>query len=109
MTVHCFHAAPPPELQSALSQFELQFDYPLGESDRFRIDHSDDYSRFFRAMGRAAIFVDEEKGVVLGVLSCSRRRILDPEGNAIEAIYLCDLKVQDCPKKGRVLLRLLKA
>lgn len=109
MTVHCFRSAPPANLQSALSQFEDQFDYPLGENDRFRIDHSQDYTRFFRAMGEAAIFVYEDQGRVKGVLSCSRRRIHGPKQQSTEAIYLCDLKVQDSPSKGRILLRLLKA
>ena len=109
MTVHCLQSFPGPTLQAALSQFEEQFDYPLGDSDRFRIDHSDDYSRFFRAMGEAAIFVHEDKMGVQGVLSCAERTMLGPDESPFRALYLCDLKVQNSPRKGRILLRLLRA
>lgn len=108
MTVHCIQSSPPKELQAALNRFEKQFDYPLGSDDRFHIDHGSDYSTFFQAMGRPAIFVYEDKQRVHGVLSCARRTISGPKGD-VEALYLCDLKVEDGPKKGRILLRLLRA
>ena len=108
MTVHCIQSSPPKALQAALNHFEEQFDYPLGSDDRFHIDHGSDYSTFFQAMGRPAIFVYEDNQRVHGVLSCARRTISGPEGD-VEALYLCDLKVEDGPKKGRILLRLLRA
>jgi hypothetical protein len=109
MTLHCFFEAPGALLQEALLEFEGQFNYPLGVNDRFRIHHGSDYTRFFRAMGRGAVFVWEQAGVVGGVLSCAIRSLKEPANQAVEALYLCDLKVLPGANRGWVLLSLLTA
>ena len=37
--------------QSALSAFERSFSYPLGDDQRFCIDHGPRYASFFEAIG----------------------------------------------------------
>ena len=35
------------ELSQKLAAFEALFDYPLGDNQRFRIDHGPDYTAFY--------------------------------------------------------------
>lgn len=57
------------EWANALQEVERQFWYPLGPRATFRIEHGDDYTRFFRAMGPAVTFCEERDGEVRGVVS----------------------------------------
>jgi hypothetical protein len=101
------HDAPPPELARALAAFETQFVYPLGPGRSFRIDHGDDYARFFRAMGEAVCCVAQRDGV-LGTLGAAVRCLLHPDGSAHEALYLGDLKIAPAARGGRTLLQLAR-
>lgn len=109
MRVVQLSARPEPELAAALAHFELQFRYPLGPGRSFRIDHGDDYPRFFRAIGEAACFVAVEGGEVLGTIGCARARLRGPAGTTREVVYLGDLKLDPGARGGRVLLRLIGA
>ena len=109
MTVHRLETTPPPDLGLALATFEAQFSYPLGPTSAFRISHGDDYCRFFRAIGRAACFVAEDRGEVLGTVAVVIRRLGRPDGSEQTAAYLADLKVAPRARGGRTVFRLAAA
>lgn len=109
MNVHALTASPPPELARALSRFEEQFRYPLGPGRFFRIDHGEDYPRFFRAMGEGVCFVAEREGNILGVMGVALRRLDLPSGDNRAVVYFGDVKIAPAARGGRVLLRLAGA
>ena len=109
MTVLRIEDAPPAELARRLARFEAQFRYPLGPGRTFRIEHGDDYTRFFRAMGPAASFVDEDEGRIRGVISVALRRLVQPDGSERVSAYVGDLKVDPASRNGRSLVRLAQA
>lgn len=109
MIVHQLEASPAPPLARALGEFEREFSYPLGPGRSFRIAHGDDYPRFFRAMGRAACFVVEEGGRVVGTLAAVIRRLGYPDGEERPVAYLADLKVTPSARGGRALFVLARA
>lgn len=109
MKIEQLCARPEPALAAALARFELQFRYPLGPGRWFRIDHGDDYPRFFRAIGEAACFVALDGGEVLGTIGCARARLREPGGTTRDVVYLGDLKLDPGARGGRVLLRLIAA
>jgi len=96
-------------LARALGDFEQEFSYPLGPDRSFRIAHGHDYPRFFRSIGRAACFVVEERGRVLGTLVAVIRRLGWPDGQERPAAYFADLKVTASARGGRALLALARA
>ena len=108
MNLHTLHDATPEWLASALADFEKQFRYPLGENETFHISHGRDYTRFFRAIGDATVFVAEQHGEVLGTLAGVRRPLRFPGGAVCDVAYICDYKVRPGAGAGRVLLRLGK-
>jgi hypothetical protein len=108
-TVHVLQGPPPAALAAALARFEAQFDYPLGPGRRFRIDHGEDTTRFFRAMGEGASFVAERDGAVLGVIGASLRRLVLPGGEERPVVYIGDLKIAPEARGGRALPRLAAA
>src|SRR5882724_3251162 len=91
--------APTTELARALAEFETQFTYPLGPGRSFRINHGDDYPRFFRAMGEAASCVVLDNDKVLGVLGVAVHPLLLPDGKEIKVAYFGDLKVDRAAHK----------
>jgi hypothetical protein len=109
MIVHQLCSAPPKSLSQALADFEQQFTYPLGPGRLFRISHGDDYSRFFRAIGKAACFVAEEDGLVVGTLGVALRTLRLPNGVDVTTAYFADLKIAPNAYRGRVILQLFKA
>jgi hypothetical protein len=109
MRIHTLAARPPADLARALERFERSFSYPLGTDRRFRISHGEDYTRFFRAIGKAAVFVAERDGKVLGTLGAAVRRLARPDGETSEALYIGDLKVLTGATAGFVLTRLAAA
>jgi hypothetical protein len=109
MNIHAITSAPAVELASALSRFEEQFAYPLGEGRTFRISHGADYARFYRAIGECVCFVAERGGGVLGVLSLAITQLRTVRGATRDAVYLGDLKLAPAARGGRVLLRLAEA
>jgi len=109
MIVEAFHEPPPPDRARALAAFERQFTYPLGPSRSFRIEHGDDYARFYRAAGEALCFVAVEGERVLGVLAVALRPLLLPDGGIRRAAYIGDLKVAPEARRGTALFRLARA
>ncbi len=109
MNVHTLAASPPPELARALGRFEEQFRYPLGPGRFFRIDHGEDYPRFFRAMGEGVCFVAEREGRILGVMGAALRRLALPGGEERRGVYFGDVKIAPPARGGRALPRLAAA
>jgi hypothetical protein len=109
MTMHVLHEAPPAPLAAALAEFERQFAYPLGPGRTFRIDHGNDYPRFYRAIGDGRCYVDERDGRVLGVGAAARRPVQCAAGRSVTAAYIGDLKVVPGPGRGKVLLHIVEA
>jgi hypothetical protein len=109
MNLHRLCGPPSTELAQALARFESQFTYPLGPDRFFRISHGDDYPRFFRAMGEAACFAAERQGSVLGTLGAALRRLLLPDGQERDAVYVADLKISPAARGGKTLVRLADA
>jgi hypothetical protein len=97
---------PPPDLTRALAAFEERFTYPLGPGRSFRIDHGDDYPRFFRAIGDAVCVVAQRQGRVFGTVAVAVRRLALPGGGERRAAYLADLKIDPEARGGFVLRRL---
>jgi hypothetical protein len=98
-----------PDLANALTAFETAFSYPLGAHLRFRIDHGDDYLRFFRAMGDAQCFVAMDNHRVIGTVSVTVRRLIQPDGQSRSAAYIGDLKIAADARGGWALIKLARA
>lgn len=109
MILHALHERPPAVLAQALTRFESRFTYPLGSHGRFRIDHGDDYTQFFRSTGPGVCLVAERDGEVLGTLSAALRPLLTPGGSERQVLYAGDLKVLPELRHARVLWRLAQA
>jgi hypothetical protein len=109
MILHQLAGPPHAELGRALEVFEREFTYPLGPGRSFRIEHGDDYPRFFRAIGHAASFVIEGADGVAGTIGVAIRHLLLPEGSERPVVYLGDLKIARHARGGPVLVRLARA
>ncbi|MEK7487562.1 MAG: N-acetyltransferase [Planctomycetota bacterium] len=109
MKIYALDEKPDVALANSLSKFESQFLYPLGETRKFRIDHGEDYSLFFRAMGRGCCFIFEQKGIILGVMCVALKELLFPEGSLKTVMYLGDLKIAPEARGGYVFFRLFQA
>lgn len=108
MNIHVLRDPPPEALGRALADFESQFTYPLGPSRTFRIEHGDDYGRFYRSIGPGAVLVAEANSTVRGTLSVATRPLLFPDGVERMATYIGDLKISPSAG-GRTLVRLANA
>lgn len=98
------------QLKASLAIFEEQFQYPLGENQSFSISHGEDYTAFYRSLGKATCLMaktDENK--ILGVF-CASLRQLKKKRNAelFPAIYLGDLKIDAQQQKSRLFYKLAK-
>ncbi len=109
MKIHCLTQTPPPELANALAAFEQEFRYPLGPADSFSISHGEDYTRFFRSMGEARVYLAELNGVIIGALASINRHVRMADGTSLPAVYLCDAKVVEKHRSKMVLGRLVMA
>lgn len=112
MKLHRFTDEVSAETGRALAEFEREFSYPLGPSERFRISHGEDYLPFFRAIGEPVLLAMEEAGKIVGGIARVRRRLelRRDEGAVVEesmAHYLCDLKVAAAARGTRVLAQLI--
>ncbi len=112
MKLHRFTEEVPPATGRALAEFEREFTYPLGPTERFRISHGEDYLPFFRAIGDAELLAMEEAGRIVGGIARVRRRLEFRRGEgamaeASLAHYLCDLKVASVARGTAVLARLI--
>jgi hypothetical protein len=112
MKLHRYTDEVPPDMGKALAEFEREFSYPLGPSERFRISHGEDYLPFFKAIGEPVLLAMEDNAKIVGGIARVRRRLelRRDEGGGIEesvAHYLCDLKVAAAARGTRVLARLI--
>ncbi|MCA8939181.1 MAG: hypothetical protein KDB07_05220 [Planctomycetes bacterium] len=96
-------------LASGFASFERAFTYPLGGSRRFTICHSNDPSRFFRALGEGLSFLALDGERVVGCISGSIRTLLSPDNIEEKVLYVGDLKVATDVRVGRVLILLAQA
>lgn len=94
---------------SGLAAFERAFWYPLGKSERFRIEHGRDYLRFFRAQGPAVCFLAETGGKVVGAVSAAIVALRFPDGRSRPCAYVGDLKILPEARGGIVLSSLSRA
>ena len=95
----------PHTLTDQMAEFEKTFKYPLGDSGSFSISHGDDYSRFYRAMGRSNIYVARYEGKIAGTLAMVHRPIY-LNGIKHNSLYIGDLKIKN--RNGRLLYCLIK-
>lgn len=109
MTITLLAGDPEVWMATALTRFENEFSYPLGDGARFRITHDGDGWRFFHALGEAAYAVAHADERVLGVLGAALRRVVCPDGRSVPMLYLGDLKIASDARGGRSLLRLAHA
>ncbi len=112
MKLHRFTDEVPAATGRALAEFEREFSYPLGPSERFRISHGEDYLPFFRAIGEPVLLAMEDAGKIVGGIARVRRglEMRRDEGAVVEtteAHYLCDLKVAAAVRGTAVLARLI--
>lgn len=108
MRVSVLREAPDASLAAELSEFERQFRYPL-DPGWFRIDHGEDYNRFYRSMGESIYAVAQDEVGIAGVCSAARRELHRP-GEASDAIlYVGDLKIAPRARGGRTLVKLATA
>jgi hypothetical protein len=112
MKLHRITDEVPSELGRALAEFEREFSYPLGPSERFRISHGEDYLPFFRAIGEPVVLAMEDAGRIVGGIARVRRRLelrreeSEVVGESV-AHYLCDLKVAAAARGTKVLARMI--
>lgn len=109
MTVTHAWTETPPILRERLREFERQFDYPLNSNQRFRIEHSLEYERFFRAMGESVTVVTEKGGKILGVLSAVVRTLQLSKCESENWLYIGDVKIDELSRGRHVLKRLFMA
>jgi hypothetical protein len=100
--------APDAVLAAELTEFERQFRYPL-DRGWFRIDHGDDYNRFYRCLGEAVYVVAQDDAGISGVCSAARRQLHRPGESNQSALYLGDLKLASRARGGLTLLKLANA
>lgn len=105
MIIHRLTSPPDVRLSAALQRFETCFTYPLGVDATFSISHGADYTRFFRSLGEACVYVAEVAGEIAGVMTVVQRWV-ELEGKAVKAAYLCDTKVAPAMRGSLVLARL---
>ena len=58
-----------------LFNFKQLFDYPFDEIQRFRIDHSPDYSAFYRSIGESTTLIAEANNQIIAAISIAIRTI----------------------------------
>jgi len=90
---------------AGIAALEAGASYPLGD-DRFTLDHGEDYFAFFDRLGETRHVLAVEGGEVIAV-GCGVVRTIPRGGDAIEAWYLCDLKVRPDARGRRIPLRIL--
>lgn len=95
----------PASLNEQMSSFEKSFKYPLGTSGTFSISHGDDYSRFFRAMGKCKIYLACYNGEIAGSLAVVQRPVF-LNGKQGNSLFIGDLKISK--GNGKILYCLIK-
>jgi hypothetical protein len=113
MILHRFNNEVPRPMGRILADFEREFSYPLGPSQRFRISHGEDYLPFFQAIGETTLLAMESRGKIIGGIARVRRELeqrieTGTVAGMLEAHYLCDLKVTAAARGTAVLARLIR-
>jgi hypothetical protein len=108
MIVTLLHEPPNGDLAVELNEFERQFRYPLDQG-WFRIDHGDDYNRFYRCLGQSVYVVARDDKGISGVCSAAKRELHRPGEVSRETLYLGDLKIAPRARGGSTLLKLANA
>jgi hypothetical protein len=108
MIVTLLREPPNGDLAVELREFERQFRYPLDQG-WFRIDHGDDYNRFYRSQGQSVYVIARDDSGILGVCSATKRELHRPGMPNQSALYLGDLKIAVRARGGSTLLRLANA
>jgi hypothetical protein len=100
-----------PPLYAAFSrhvnEFERLFTYPLGQDQKFRIDHGPQYDAFYRSMGEAhtyyALYHDKIVASIAYVIRHVKR------GESVDQVaYIGDLKIHPDHQATRVFLTMAK-
>jgi hypothetical protein len=105
------------DLEERLKKFEQGISYSSNEQENLKIAHGSNrtygYNGFFNALGKSYFYIAEcqktqeitkivngqkktfprKKGEIAAVICCVLREFKLPNGNAIKAWYVCDLKV----------------
>lgn len=92
------------QFMADIEAIEGDSEYPLG-NDFFRISHGRDYFSFFRRLGRVFYYGWLENGHAIAVAAAVLRS-LKIDSKAINAWYLCDLKVHPLHRGKRIPLKL---
>lgn len=79
---------------AALGAFEAEFRYPLGAGRWFRIEHGQDYGRFFASIGESRTWIAESLAQIVGAISAARVTLRAPCGESQSAAYFGDFKVR---------------
>ena len=107
MVIHEVEAAPPPEFQRALGEFESMFLSPFAPGRFLRIDYGSDRTAFIRTLGESKCLAAEKDGQIVGFIEMALVNLLLPNGAARPAVYFADIKMLPDARKtiasGRIL------
>jgi hypothetical protein len=108
VVIHQLDAAPPPDLQRALQEFEASFLIPFTPGRFFRIDYGGDRTAFIRSLGEGRCFAGEKDGRIVGLIEIAVVNLLLPGGEARTAGYIADIKVRPEDRRKMGTARLLQ-
>jgi len=107
LTVHEISMDERAAFQDRITDLEKGVSYPLG-SDRFELDHGDDYFAFFDRMGKLSYFVVRDGERVVAVAAAILREFPPKPGlKPRRAWYGCDLKVDPDYRRERIPWKML--
>jgi hypothetical protein len=82
-------------------EYKLSHWYPLGE-DEFKIDHGNNYFKFFRRLGEVFYYAVFNSDIIVGTICCVYRVL-----NNIKMFYMCDLKFDKCVRNKGLMIQIL--
>ncbi|MBI2373459.1 MAG: GNAT family N-acetyltransferase [Deltaproteobacteria bacterium] len=89
-----------------LRALERDITYPIGESDRFRIDHGSQYHPFFSGLGEAHFLVATKGSRVVGGI-CTLLKTATFGATSVVSAYACDFKIDPELRGGRLARKIL--
>jgi hypothetical protein len=107
--VETYLGAIPAPMRADLRQLESLFDYPLGPTERVRVDHGADYGLFHSSLGESICVVAFDRYGPCATASAARRRIKRPGGGDFACVYGADLKVHPRARGGKAYNRAASA
>lgn len=108
MVIHQLDAAPPPDLQRALDEFESTFQVPFAPGRFYRINYGSDRTAFIRTLGESKSLAAEKEGRIVGYLEIALVDLLLPDGNSRPAVYIADIKMLPEARRTITTARLLQ-